>query len=175
VSETGEVGMTEITQEMIDITQRGRDSFKEELHHLDSLTADEWDWRLRVIAMSRRQLRLKHDQEIVELALQMTEEALVSDDVTAFISNTKENDDEKSEPRSPASSPSAISEVELLRDLEQVATDILMTILSHEALTGKPTSKYPIRHSLVRRLHKAVAALQDAPLPRCAERTSDGK
>ncbi len=66
----------EIDPEALRIMRDVLPSFERELEEISGLTAPEWDWRRRVVAMARRRLAVKHDTETMELAIEMIREAL---------------------------------------------------------------------------------------------------
>jgi len=68
----------EITPETLAMMRRTQTSFEEEANDLSALTDEEWDYRLRVVALARKMLRLKHDTEAVELAIELMKETIVA-------------------------------------------------------------------------------------------------
>jgi len=68
----------EITPEILAMMKRTQVTFEEEANELSGLMDEEWRYRLQVIAVARKMLRLKHDTEAVELAIELMKEAIVA-------------------------------------------------------------------------------------------------
>jgi maltooligosyltrehalose synthase len=64
--------------EVIALLKRTEIAFEEEANELSGITDAEWEYRLRVVAAARRELRYKHDFEVCELAAQMMHDALAA-------------------------------------------------------------------------------------------------
>jgi len=68
----------EITPEILALMRRTQVTFEEEANELSGLMDEEWRYRIQVIAVARKMLRLKHDTEAVELAIELMKETIVA-------------------------------------------------------------------------------------------------